>query len=208
MKRTTIFAALLALFVTSGLAQRPPTLTDDDIVSPKTTKPKEESAKPNAPAGSIPVASGNWVEVAPDGGGFKITMPGRPTTNTQTQELPVLGKVDHHMLQVADGSSVYQLTYFHLPKSEMVDTNSATFRAAFLTSLAQGLAKGVQGELVSETAISQDGTEGREVQVKIQAGVVWSRLFLINGTMYSLSVLSNGKEGDGKTRFFNSFKTK
>lgn len=206
MKRIAILAALLTLFVTSGFAQRPPTLTDDDIVSPKTTKPKEESTKPTA---SIPVTntSGNWVEVAPDGGGFKIAMPGRPDAKTQTRELAVLGKVDHHLFQASDGDGVYQLSYFHLPKSDVVDTNSATFRATFLSSLAQGLVKGVQGELVSETAIIQDGSEGREVQIKIQAGVVWSRLFLINGTMYSLSVLSNGKES-GKTRFFNSFKTK
>ncbi len=205
MNRLSILAILLTLFVTNVFAQRPPTLTDDDIETTRSAKPKsEEKPKPNS-AAPAPGTIANWGEVAPTGGGFKVAMPGRPTTNTQAQEFLLFGKIEHHVIQVGEGKSFYQVTYFRLPESEKIDTSTASFRQAFFSGLAQGLVKSLQGELLTETTITHEGSEGREMQIKTEYGIVWSRMFLMNGMVYSLSVLSASQERENQNRFFGSF---
>ena len=200
MKRITILAALLVLLVTSAFAQRRPTLTDDDIETTKTTSPKGDEKGSSSSSG--------WIEISPTASGCKVLMPTRPTARTQMQDLPMLGQVEHHLLQATEGNNVYQLTYFQLPSSESVDINSAAFRQAFLSGVTKGLVKSLQGELISETAINHEGAEGREAQIKVPSGVVWSRVFLINGKIYSLSVFSANSNLEGQRRFFNSFSAK
>ena len=81
MKRTAILVALWALFVMNAFAQRPPTLTDDDIEPPK---PKvEEKGKPTV--SGIPTAKTDsaWAEVSSEEGGFAARWPGKPAEKSQ-----------------------------------------------------------------------------------------------------------------------------
>lgn len=140
MKRTIILTALLALFVTSAFAQRPPTLTDDDVETAK--KPKvQDKTKPGEPSSAR--TNSIWIEVAPASSGFKILMPAQPKISSQPQELPMLGTAEFHELQVSDDKHFYQVVYFKLPDSKSVDTNSKSFREAFYVGMAKGFMESV-----------------------------------------------------------------
>jgi hypothetical protein len=199
MRRTIIFTALLALFVTSTFAQHTPSLTDDDIEASKKPKPTE------APATTT---NSNWIEVAPDSSGFKILMPGRPTATTKTLELPTLGNADLHQLQLTDDKFFYKVVYFQMPTSETVNTNSQSFRDALFIGMVQGFIRTAKGELIKETTINFQGSEGRDIQIKTANMMVWSRMFLINGVMYSLTFGSKNNETENLKKFFGSFASK
>jgi hypothetical protein len=207
MKRNIILAVLLAFFVTSTFAQRPPTLTDDDVEATKTAKPKvEEKSKPTAPAAKN--VNSNWTEVAPAASGFKILMPARPKASSQVQELPMLGKTELHLLQVSERDNFYQAAYFKLSESSTVNINSSTFQQAFFSGMTQGFVRSVQGELVKEATVNHEGFEGREIQVKTPTAIIWSRMFLVNGMVYSLIFGSTTNGADDQNKFFGSFTTK
>ncbi len=205
MKPTIILISLLTFFATSAFAQRPPTLTDDDVEAAK--KPKvEENTKRGVPSATR--TNSTWIEVEPASSGFKILMPAQPTTSTQTQDLPMLGKADFHQMQVSDNKYFYQVVYFKLPDSETVNTKSKSFREAFFVGMAQGFLKSVGGELIKDTLINHQGSEGRELQIKTASAMVWSRMFIVNGTMYSLTVGSTNNETENQKKFFSSFEIK
>ena len=204
MKRTIIFTALLALFVTSTFAQHTPSLTDDDVEAAK--KPKAEE-KPKPSASSSTNTNSTWAEVAPDSSGFKILMPGRPTASTKTQELPTLGNTNLHQLQLIDDKFFCKVVYFQMPASETVNTNSQSFRDAFFIGMVHGFVRTAKGELIKETTINFQGSEGREVQIKTANAMVWSRMYLINGVMYSLTFGSKNNETENLNKFFGSFTT-
>ena len=205
MKRTIILTALLALLATSIFAQRRPTLTDDDVEAAK--KPKvEEKTKPSETSSAR--TNSTWIEVAPALSGFKILMPAQPKASLQPQDLPMLGTTEFHQLQISDDKDFYQIVYFKLPESKSVNTNSKSFREAFFVGMAKGFMEKVEGELIKDTAINHLGYEGREIQIKTSSAMVWSRMFMINGTMYSLTIGSPNEVTENQKRFFSSFQIK
>ena len=108
MKRSAILTVLLTLLVTSAFAQRPPTLTDDDIESPK---PKaEEKGKP-IPAGvSTATTNSAWEEFSSQEGGFTAKWPGKPTEKSQQVETDS-GQLDQKMFALEKNGIGYGVIY-------------------------------------------------------------------------------------------------
>ena len=102
MKHTIILIALLALLGTNIYAQRPPTLTDDDVETARKEPVKAKAEEPAKPIPAVKAAVKNtstkssWQNFSSAEGGFSILMPKTPQKDFRSVETPN-GKLDMTM---------------------------------------------------------------------------------------------------------------
>jgi hypothetical protein len=207
MKRMTIFAALLVLLVTSVAAQRPPTLTDDDIESVKTVKPKaEENAKPTA---STPPAKADtnstWANFSSEAGGFTISMPATATK----MEIPF--GADNADLFKAFVANQDGRTYIagYADGFKVLGTNTKITQTV-LEQIVDVIAQKFRGKILNQRDITHQSHLGKEFELENpeEKAIVKMRVFAAEKRMFLLvSVVPKSEsQSDKVSPFLDSFK--
>jgi hypothetical protein len=142
------------------------------------------------------IQDGEWVRLAPPGGGFSIMMPGKAKEEVQPSADFTL-----HMYDVDTANGIYMAGYgdyaprIHLdPVGEL-----AANRDNFL--------KGLNAELIESKNISLDGHAGLEFTGKSSDNFFKSRVYLIGNRVYQIAVAIDSSKDDTANinRFFTSF---
>ncbi len=162
---------------------------------------------PDTPPPSDEVVT--WTEFLSEEGRFKVLLPAKPTTQTLTLETPK-GQIVHHGFIASKGGIFCIIDYADVPSGT---ADAAQIKELFDTARDEFL-KGVEGKLLSETAIKLDGHPGREVVADLGSGGKGRiRFYLINERFYQLAVmhlrfklLGEPDGEDPAVKFFDSFK--
>ncbi len=201
MKRLAILITLLVLFVTSAVAQRPPTLTDDDIESPKTKT--EEKGKPTSASLPVGKADSAWTEFSSPEGGFSVKWPGKPLEKSQKVDTDS-GQLDQKMFALEKNGVGYGVVYFDLP----APVRSAEEMEMRFTGIRNQLLKSGKVKLLGETAMTLAGYMGKEFQYEQGESLVTMKVFAFEQRVYSVFlVVQKGQPSTGtESPFFSSFR--
>jgi hypothetical protein len=147
-------------------------------------------------------AQSDWIVFAPKDGGYSVKLPDKPI------EVPLL----HGTEEGQTVSTLYELTredvkylvgYMNQPVSV-----EAADRDRFLSMAAESGITSAGGTVIGNTAISLDGSPGREVTGKLKGFSYRSRVYLVGKRIY-LSIVwlpSNDIDSQNAAKFFESFK--
>lgn len=143
-----------------------------------------------------------WREYTPDGGGYRIDMPGPPTV--RTVPVPTAAGTSIPMIEatVRTANAAYAASYVDYPKS--ITRGAST--EALLDNVRDGTSAGQT--LRDEKSLMMGRSRGREyVVVKSDGTVAVSRIYWVGGRLYQLLVA--GRPGieiqPGTRRFLESF---
>lgn len=130
----------------------------------------------------------NWKPVVSTTGGFKVTMPPKPTEKKQ-QVKTATGQLNVFLL-LADGrnDSVFVVSYCDYPDA---DSKKGTEQKR-LDHARDGAVSSARGKLLKEEAIKLKGHPGREIVIeKNGETVARMRIFLVNRRLYQVMALGN-----------------
>ncbi len=157
------------------------------------------------PAADIAKAA-DWRDVAPDGAGFRISMPGEPVRNSKTISLEGgAGTIQVQSYSVQMSSKIsYAVLYYDLPEAV---SGSADVYTLYQRVTDSGVAD-LKGKLVSEKVIFLGSWPGKEVHAENDQDAFRAVMFLVNGRFYHM--IANRQKGqiqsDDVERFLSSFK--
>lgn len=147
-------------------------------------------------------AESEWIVFSPKDGGYSIKLPGKPTA----RPLPVDTE------EVRTVSTLYELTreefkyvvgYMNYPLSV-----EAANRDKFLSRAAESAITSAGGTVTGNTAISLDGSPGREVTGEVKGFSYRCRVYLVGERLYLLIIWlpPNKTDSENAAKFFESFK--
>ena len=193
MKRNFILAALLVFFVTSTFAQRPPTLTDDDVESVK-AKPMESPTTKTSSA---------WEEFSSEEGGFAVKWPERPSERSQKVDYDS-GQFEQKMFAVQRAGIIYSVIYFDI----QAPVKSAEELERRFGGVRKRILKNNKVKLESETAMTMAGYNGKEFIVSDGEQLVTMKVFAVGKRFYNIATYSKKGEDSSEleTQFFSSFR--
>ena len=155
------------------------------------------------------VASGQetnaWIKYTSDAGRYSVLLPAEPKLQEQPASSPDGVKFTQYLASTELPDQFFMVAYFDL-KPDM------TFS---LDKGRDGLVKGIQGTLISETPISLDGNPGKALRVRAESTkfIDLVRMYLVNGRVYSLQSLYVETQNESEfvaraNKFFDSFSVK
>jgi hypothetical protein len=148
----------------------------------------------------------DWVSFSSPEGRFSIGAPTKPQENVKDIDSAV-GKLQLHSFPSSSAIAYFMVSYGDYPNEPAADR-----RELVLDGVRDGVIKGLEGELISETKISIDGYPGRELLAKksiegSETTFNW-RLYLVGRRVYQVAVAT--KKADSTTpeitKFLNSFR--
>ena len=157
---------------------------------------------------SLLTSASGWTEFVSEGGGFTVLMPSRPTE----QVMPVpsgTASLDMHVyVSIGQEGIAFIVSYSDLqnaPKdqNELIRT---------LDGVRNGQLEKAKGKLLSETTLSLNGNQGRELKIDTPVGISTSRIFLVKNRLYQiivvapLDVVSSQSAVHDTSNFFGSFR--
>ena len=146
-------------------------------------------------------AQSQWVLFEPAGGGFSVSMPGTPKTETETKPSD-LGPYTSNLFTVTAGDVIYLIGYVDYQPTVRLDVQGeiAATRDKFL--------KAVNGTLVAEKKITLDGHSGLEFTADIGTShFVTSKVYVVGQRPYQiLAVTRKGADQTDANKFLSSFK--
>ena len=161
--RRSVFVLSAAIFVaacSSGTATTPPAATGSGAAATSVQTPAVVASA--APSGSLtagPTASpmdiSGWIEIAPEGQGFGVAMPGKATTSSMT--IAVVNAPTTIWTYIDESGRAFQVARSKFPKEALVGTSKAV-----LDSIAKDLPSSVADSTVeSQTDLTISGHAGR-----------------------------------------------
>lgn len=138
----------------------------------------------------------DWIEFAPEGGGFSILLPSKP--------VETIGKKPNytlHSFTTTLGRATYVAAYTDYQQVKLPP-------AAFLAANRDKFNKGLQATLVSSREITLDGHTGLEFSSENPAANIKSQLFLIGNRLFQTAtmVFKDVEQSSYIDRYFASFK--
>ena len=153
-----------------------------------------------------------WETFAPEGAGFSVLLPGLPEERVRAGRAGGQSDAQFRNYQLTAGGLKYeigrtgQLPERFVSQPDYMERFFAGASRSFDAALAQENQQ-IRYKLVSEQAISLDGYEGREYEFAAEGHRAVARLFLIERSIYGLSVVGPKSEmtPEHVERFLNSF---
>ena len=147
-------------------------------------------------------AESDWIVFSPKDGGYSVKLPGEPTVRLLphvTEE----GRTISTLYELTREDITYVVGYMNHPISV-----EAANRDKFLSMAAESGITSAGGTVIGNTAISLDGSPGREVTGEIKGFSYRSRVYLVGKRLYLLivSLPSNKTNSENAAKFFESFK--
>jgi hypothetical protein len=154
-----------------------------------------------------------WQTFAPEGAGFSVSLPGLPEERGRAGHAGRDGSAaQFRNYQLTSGGLKYEIGRTgQLPEQLL---SQPDYMERFFAGASQGIAAALAREnqqikykLVSEQTISLDGYEGREYEFAAEGHRAVARLFLIERSIYGLSVIGakSVMTPEHVERFLNSF---
>ncbi|HWB27174.1 MAG TPA: hypothetical protein VG738_16975 [Chitinophagaceae bacterium] len=164
--------------------------------------------------GSFSVSSAQeWIKYASAEMNFKAQFPLKPVEQQQSTPTAA-GPIKMNMVMVdlsqnAEASNMlYMINYSALPDS--ISSDHQEKMDAFFDGAVKGMAKNVNGSLVSSKRMEYKGFPGDDAKIDLQGqGIITARAILIHNRFYILMVISGaGKDTNPDvTKFFDSFES-
>jgi len=157
-------------------------------------------------------SAGVWQMFAPEGAGFSVLLPGTPEESTRAGREQGTVNALFRGYRLAAGGVKYELT--RTPPLPEQLTAHPDFQNKFFEELKGGMTEALQAlnprakfRLAAHQAISLGGFEGREYEYAAAGHRAAVRVFLVNNSIYALTVLGPKSELSPETinRFLNSF---
>jgi hypothetical protein len=143
-----------------------------------------------------------WTEFEPEGGRYRVLMPGTPQLSTAPISLGDGSAVQMYQAVVDAGEVAYLSTHVDYPATMIRQSSGETL----LNNVRDGSAKG--HTLVREKRLTIAGHPGREYMITQATGIVLvTRSFLVDNRLYQIIVAGrSGVEQDPDTaKFLESF---
>ena len=147
-------------------------------------------------ASLIPAQQREWVKVAPEGAGFSVSMPTRPTEAVETKELFTV-----HSFVVNTSNTLLIVVYVdYAPSLKMTE-------AAELAANRDNFLKGVNAQLISSKEIKLDGRSGLEFTGEDDRRLYKSRVYIFGNRVHQIAsaTLKDDQDTESVDRFFASF---
>lgn len=140
--------------------------------------------------------TGEWIKVAPIGGGFSIMMPAKPSEEVNPQD-----DFTSHLFSVTTANAIYLAGYGDYAPSIRLDV------AGELAANRDKFLKSVGATLTDSNKIFMDGHPGLEFTAESDQASFKSRIYLFGNRVHQISVaVFNGKDDtENVNRFFASF---
>jgi hypothetical protein len=148
----------------------------------------------------------DWVSFNSPEGRFSIGAPTKPQENVKDIDSDV-GKLQLHSFASSSAIAYFMVSYGDYPNEPAADR-----RELVLDGVRDGVIKGLEGELISETKISINGYPGRQLLARktiegSETTFNW-RIYLVGPRVYQVAVAT--KKSDSATpeitKFLNSFR--
>jgi hypothetical protein len=139
---------------------------------------------------------GEWIKVAPAGGGFSIMMPAKPEEEvTQHEDFTM------HLFTVTIANAIYLAGYGDYAPSIRLDP------AGELAANRDTFVKGLNATLLDSRSITLDGRPGLEFTAESDQASFKSRVYLFGNRVHQVAVaVPKGKDDTANVnRFFASF---
>ncbi len=136
----------------------------------------------------LPGSSPPWITFESQEGNFSILFPKQPTQSTQILRT-AYGNVNQYIFTANDTNGIYYtIGYTDIPLQSFENRTIDEM----LDSATAGEVNGVGGTLISETVISINGSQGREVNISVAQGDyrIKSQHFFIGQRLYQLVVIA------------------
>jgi len=152
----------------------------------------------------------DWQEFSPEGGGFRVKMPGAPSTTTRTIETPSgVVKITYYGIE-------REKTTFLVIRSELPPDTVAKDPKEVLDEARENGVRNSGGTLGEEKEIELDGKPGREMLLdlppaKASGGRIYrARVYLVGRTHFQVITLApKSQENPGEMKaFLDSFRLK
>ncbi|HEX8143615.1 MAG TPA: hypothetical protein VF553_13525 [Pyrinomonadaceae bacterium] len=164
------------------------------------------------PSTGVSLAAASWQQVAPEGAGFSVMMPGLPDelTRDMTPEQNAVGMRQYHVK--ADGAEYTVGVVLNLPSQI---TEQPGFAAKYFQLLPTGMIKSAEYAqknyvLASQRSISINDYPGRQYKFDSTDYTCMMRVYLIERSVYVLAVESPkaSVSTDNVEKFLSSFTLK
>lgn len=156
----------------------------------------------------------DWVVVDAKAYGYQISFPKAPEKSVQSVNTAA-GPVDMHLHLLdtsQDGTEdnmLYLSSHASYPDT-LISSERKEQIKEFFTETIDGLAKSVDGKLISKGKVNLQGYPGREAKIDFQDGmaVISIRIYLVNSEVYMLQTITKTEKDNNASieKFMNSFK--
>jgi hypothetical protein len=145
-----------------------------------------------------------WRDFTSPDGSFTIALPGDPIEKKETTKTAA-GNMDMHLFTLDLRNISYAVIYTDFPPAFLQMPNAAE---KLLEGGRNGAVAQVKGRLVSDQPISIGRHPGRELQIECSQGTILARIYIIDGRLYQMIVLTpTGKAISHDARkFLESFR--
>lgn len=140
-------------------------------------------------------------------GGFAVMLPGTPTQETSTRNVPLVVPIDTYLFSVNKGAEgAYMVAYTDFPKSHIQESTPEEL----LDGVRDGNVRGFgEGRLLSEEVISLSGYQGRDIKAEVAGeGILRARFFLVDCRLYQIIWVGPKENAFSRSvgEFLDSFK--
>ncbi len=146
-----------------------------------------------------------WTEFESTQGGFAVLLPGTPTEHNRTAKT-ASGSIDAHMFLVDHGDVAYMVAYSDYPDTMLEERTPKLI----LDGARDGAVAHAKGKLLSESIVSINEHQGREVHIERVGGkvTITARIFLVGRRLYQVMVLMPKDKASSKDvkKFLDSFR--
>ncbi len=165
-----------------------------------------------ARAASASASVDAWQTFTPEGAGFSVSLPGLPEERARPGRGSSRPTTQFRNYKLASGGLKYEIGRTDQLPEQLV--SQPDYMERFFAGASQGITAALAQEnqqvrykLVSEQTISLDGYEGREYEFAAEGHRAVARLFLVERSVYGLSVIGPKSEmtPERVERFLNSF---
>jgi hypothetical protein len=146
-------------------------------------------------AASVNAYQGDWVKVAPVGGGFSIMMPSKPEEKIEPSD-----EFTFHLFTVTGEKAIYLASYGDYAPSIKLDPDGE------LLANRDNFLKGVKAKLIESRKIVLDGHPGLEFTGESDQASFKSRVYLFGNRVHQIAVavFKGQDDTDNMNRFFAS----
>jgi len=122
-----------------------------------------------------------WVKIAPAGGQFSVMMPAAPRTAVKTNNTP-LGVATTNLSIYQTEHGWFGVTWTVYPPAMKIEIQTE------LDATRDNFIKAVNGTLIDENKVFQNGIAGTEFTVESPNSMLTSRIFVVGSRTYQLAV--------------------
>jgi hypothetical protein len=140
--------------------------------------------------------TGEWIKLAPPGGGFSVMMPIKPNESMETKENYTV-----HSYGAATANTIFIAVYVdYAPSVKLND-------AAELVANRDNFLKGLNARLISSKEIKLDGRSGLEFIAEDDRRSYKSRVYILGNRVHQIAtaVFKDSDDTEKVDRFFASF---